>query len=101
MRTMNTILTTQCDDDVGLIAKITGLCHEHNLNITRNNEFVDKDTKRFFMRTELSGTVSDNFLPSLATLLPDGAELALHSSEKTIYIIPDTIGISILANQCF
>ena len=84
MRTMNTILTTQCDDDVGLIAKITGLCHEHNLNITRNNEFVDKDAKRFFMRTELSGTVSDNFLPSLATLLPDGAELALHSSEKTI-----------------
>lgn len=87
MRTMNTILTTQCDDDVGLIAKITGLCHQHNLNITRNNEFVDKGAKRFFMRTELSGVISDDFLPSLAELLPDGAELALHSSEKTKVVL--------------
>uniref|UniRef100_UPI0038F65609 ACT domain-containing protein n=1 Tax=Streptomyces turgidiscabies TaxID=85558 RepID=UPI0038F65609 len=59
---MNTILTTQCADDVGLIAKITGLCHEHNLNITRNNEFVDKDAKRFFMRTELSDQPNTDFI---------------------------------------
>ena len=52
---MSYILTTQCADDIGLIAKITGLCNEHNLNIIRNNEFVDKDAQRFFMRTELTG----------------------------------------------
>ena len=44
---MSYILTTQCADDIGLIAKITGLCNQHNLNIIRNNEFVDKDAQRF------------------------------------------------------
>ena len=65
---MNTILTTQCADDVGLIAKITGLCHQHNLNITRNNEFVDKDAQRFFMRTELTGVPAPDFLNQLQAL---------------------------------
>ncbi|MGS0497806.1 formyltetrahydrofolate deformylase [Pseudoalteromonas sp. S1727] len=84
---MNTILTTQCADDVGLIAKITGLCHEHNLNITRNNEFVDKDAQRFFMRTELTGVPAPDFLNQLHALLPDGAQLALHTDEKTKVVL--------------
>ncbi|MDN3378898.1 MULTISPECIES: formyltetrahydrofolate deformylase [unclassified Pseudoalteromonas] len=84
---MNTILTTQCADDVGLIAKITGLCHEHNLNITRNNEFVDKDAKRFFMRTELSDQPNGEFLTQLEGLLPTGAKVTLHSNEKTKVVL--------------
>jgi len=84
---MNTILTTQCADDVGLIAKITGLCHQHNLNITRNNEFVDKDAKRFFMRTELTGQPNGDFLAQLQRVLPDGAQLALHTNEKTKVVL--------------
>ncbi|MEH6394988.1 MULTISPECIES: formyltetrahydrofolate deformylase [unclassified Pseudoalteromonas] len=84
---MNTILTTQCADDVGLIAKITGLCHQHNLNITRNNEFVDKDAQRFFMRTELTGAPAPDFLNQLQALLPDGAQLALHTDEKTKVVL--------------
>ncbi|MCQ8880023.1 formyltetrahydrofolate deformylase [Pseudoalteromonas shioyasakiensis] len=84
---MNTILTTQCADDVGLIAKITGLCHEHNLNITRNNEFVDKDAKRFFMRTELSDQPNTDFITQLEELLPNGAKVTLHNNEKTKVVL--------------
>ncbi|TMO78855.1 formyltetrahydrofolate deformylase [Pseudoalteromonas sp. S3776] len=84
---MSYILTTQCDDDVGLIAKITGLCHVHNLNITRNNEFVDKDAKRFFMRTELTGEPQNDFLSQLRALLPEGAQLALHDDTKTKVVL--------------
>ena len=62
---MSYILTTQCADDIGLIAKITGLCNQHNLNIIRNNEFVDKDAQRFFMRTELTGEPHAEFLSQL------------------------------------
>jgi len=79
---MQTILTTQCDDDVGLIAKITGLCYEHNLNITRNNEFVDKEAKRFFMRTELTGEPSEAFLEQLKSQLPSGARVELFDESK-------------------
>ena len=84
---MQTILTTQCDDDVGLIAKITGLCNEHNLNITRNNEFVDKEAKRFFMRTELIGEPSETFLEQLQTLLPSGAKVELFDESNGLVSI--------------
>lgn len=87
MRTMSYILTTQCADDVGLIAKITGLCHKNNLNITRNNEFVDKDAQRFFMRTELTGEPQSDFLDQLRALLPQGAKLALHCGAKTKVVL--------------
>ncbi|WP_372760790.1 formyltetrahydrofolate deformylase [Pseudoalteromonas sp.] len=84
---MSYILTTQCADDVGLIAKITGLCHQHNLNITRNNEFVDKDAKRFFMRTELTGEPQSNFLSLLREVLPADAKVALHNGTKTKVVL--------------
>jgi formyltetrahydrofolate deformylase len=84
---MNMILTTQCADDVGLIAKITGLCHEHNLNITRNNEFVDKYANRFFMRTELTGQPSQDFIKQLKCILPSGAKVTLHHDEKTKVVL--------------
>jgi formyltetrahydrofolate deformylase len=84
---MSYILTTQCADDVGLIAKITGLCHQHNLNITRNNEFVDKDAQRFFMRTELTGEPQSNFLSLLREILPADAKVALHNDAKTKVVL--------------
>lgn len=84
---MSYILTTQCADDVGLIAKITGLCHKNNLNITRNNEFVDKDAKRFFMRTEIAGEPQSDFLSQLQSLLPKGAKLHLHDGTKTKVVL--------------
>ena len=83
---MQTKLTTQCDDDVGLIAKITGLCYEHNLNITRNNEFVDKEAKRFFMRTELTGEPSEAFLEQLKSQLPSGAKVELFEQALNIEV---------------
>ena len=53
------ILLTDCPDDKGLIAKITNICYKHQLNILHNNEFVDFETKHFFMRTELEGIFND------------------------------------------
>jgi len=55
---MKHILLTQAEDQPGLIAKVTHVCHEHGLNIIRNDEFVDKESGQFFMRTELSGDMS-------------------------------------------
>jgi len=49
------ILMTDCADAQGLIAKITSVCFNHQLNIIKNSEFVDNAQGRFFMRTELEG----------------------------------------------
>ncbi|WP_417761051.1 formyltetrahydrofolate deformylase [Shewanella sp.] len=65
------VLLTDCADEPGLIAKITGVCFKHQLNIIKNSEFVDNQQQRFFMRTEFDGALdSDRFLADLAEVLP-------------------------------
>lgn len=65
------VLLTDCTDEPGLIAKITGVCFKHQLNIIKNSEFVDNQQQRFFMRTEFDGALdSASFLADLAEVLP-------------------------------
>ncbi|KZN66059.1 formyltetrahydrofolate deformylase [Pseudoalteromonas luteoviolacea CPMOR-1] len=84
---MSYILTTHCCDEIGLIAKVTSLCHEHQLNIVRNNEFVDREGNRFFMRTELTGTPTEQFIAQLRANLPDDAQVKLHSPKKVKVVL--------------
>lgn len=68
------ILLTECPDDKGLVAKITNICYKHQLNIIQNNEFVDGETRRFFMRSELQGELNEQeFLADLDANLPQGS----------------------------
>ena len=72
------ILLTDCPDAKGLISKITNICYKHQLNIIKNDEFVDHEQGRFFMRTELEGRFNDEtFLEDLDDALPEGAERRL------------------------
>ncbi|WP_444891141.1 formyltetrahydrofolate deformylase [Microbulbifer sp. DLAB2-AA] len=77
------ILLTDCPDDKGLIAKITNICYKHQLNIIKNDEFVDRVEGRFFMRTALEGIFNDTtFLEDLDMALPQGAERRLVSTKR-------------------
>ncbi|AQQ66958.1 formyltetrahydrofolate deformylase [Microbulbifer agarilyticus] len=77
------ILLTDCPDAKGLIAKITNICYKHQLNITKNDEFVDRAQGRFFMRTALEGIFNDDtFLEDLDMTLPQGAERRLVASGR-------------------
>ncbi len=72
------VLIVDCADSTGLIAKITNICFEHQLNIIRNDEFVDSEHNRFFMRTELEGTFSnEEIIRQLTTKLPAKANIRL------------------------
>ncbi|KIM07426.1 MAG: formyltetrahydrofolate deformylase [Sulfurovum sp. PC08-66] len=44
-----------CPDEKGLVYKISKVFYEMGLNIDKNQEFVDEQTNKFFMRTKLSG----------------------------------------------
>ena len=69
------ILLTDCPDAKGLIAKITNICYKHQLNIIKNDEFVDYEQGRFFMRTELEGRFNDEtLLADLDDALPEGSD---------------------------
>lgn len=82
------ILLTECPDDTGLVAKITNICYKHQLNITKNSEFVDNENKRFFMRTELKGIFNDQtLLADLQFTLPEGSSYKLLSKQRKRIVI--------------
>lgn len=57
------LILIQCKDEVGLVALISRILANHNLNITAMREFVDEKSLTFFTRIECSGN-----LPSIAGL---------------------------------
>jgi formyltetrahydrofolate deformylase len=46
------VLLVDCPDQRGLIHAITGVLLQHGANIVANDEFVDRETHRFFLRAE-------------------------------------------------
>ena len=82
------ILLTDCPDAKGLIAKITNICYKHQLNINKNDEFVDHNQGRFFMRTELEGRFNDaTLMEDLDDALPDGSSRRLVPSGRKRLVI--------------
>lgn len=85
----NKILLTECPDATGLVAKITNICYKHQLNIIKNSEFVDSNTGRFFMRTELQGIFNDQTLLAdlQFTLLEGSSYKLIPQKQKRIVIL--------------
>ena len=90
------VLRTICPDQKGLIARITNICYKHQLNIIKNDEFVDHENGRFFMRTELEGRFNDEtLLADLDDALPAGAQRRLVKAGKkgaTNYLMSANLG---------
>lgn len=53
------LILIQCPDKIGLVAAISDIIAEHQLNITVMREFVDKVTDMFFARIECNGEISN------------------------------------------
>ena len=82
------VLITDCADAQGLIAKITGVCFAHRLNIVKNSEFVDHAQGRFFMRTELEGEFNDSqLLADLQAVLPTQNHMKLVPADKKRIVV--------------
>ncbi len=82
------ILLTECPDEKGLTAKITYICYKHQLNVVRNNEFVDNHHGRFFMRTELEGQFNDEvLLKDIDDALPAGSSRRLVGPERKRIVV--------------
>ena len=76
------VLLVDCPDRPGLVHAITGVLYAHGANIVTNDEFVDSDAGRFFMRTEFVGTAAPNrIVAELQTALP-GANVRLGRSRN-------------------
>src|SRR5512143_2007162 len=54
-RVKPSVLLVECPDRPGLVHAITGVLFRRGMNVVGNQEFVDRSTGRFFMRTEFDG----------------------------------------------
>jgi len=71
---MNMVIVIQCTDQVGLVAKISGLLANESYNILSMHEHVDKTENLFFMRLEVNKQSEAPALEEkLRKLLPEGA----------------------------
>ncbi|MBM7841677.1 formyltetrahydrofolate deformylase [Herpetosiphon giganteus] len=81
-------LLIECNDQIGLVHQITGVLYRHGVNIISNQEFVDHQRQRFFMRTEYQGTLDQStVLAELQTLLPINAYIRFARAHKPRILI--------------
>lgn len=87
MSTSMTILV-DCPDEKGLIYKITSVLYNKSLNIIKNREFVDQDTNRFFMRTEVDGVADASaLLDELKKQLPANSHINVIPARKKRLVV--------------
>ncbi|WP_210489734.1 formyltetrahydrofolate deformylase [Rufibacter aurantiacus] len=85
---MVNFLLIDCPDRKGLIFTITQIVFRNNLNITSNDEFVDRQQNHFFMRAELAGQVQPEALVAeLRAELPPEAHIRLEPERKKDIVI--------------
>ncbi|MGM0520149.1 MAG: formyltetrahydrofolate deformylase [Campylobacterota bacterium] len=82
------ILLIDTSDSKGLVYNISKILFANNLNIEQNAEYVDPQTKKFFMRTVISGNVfKDILLKELKEVLPKDAHIRLNKKAKKDVVI--------------
>jgi formyltetrahydrofolate deformylase len=82
------VLLIECADRKGLIHAVTGVLLRHGLNIVSNDEFVDEENGRFFMRTETDSDVDPEALgEELRALLPAGAAVRFAPRAKRRLVV--------------
>ena len=77
-----------CEDDKGLVYKISKVFYDRGLNIDNNREFVDKEYGRFFMRTVVSGLFDmQELLDALKAVTPAAAHIRVIEPEDKKIIL--------------
>lgn len=75
-------------DAKGLVYKISGIFYDLELNIMSNNEFVDKDENKFFMRSEVNGHVNkEELFQKLKAVLPEKSSIQIIEPKKKNIIL--------------
>lgn len=88
---MDSILKVSCNDEKGLILRISEVIFKNGLNYENTSEFVDHENNRFYMRAELNGKVDTKELTNtLEAYLPRGAQVYCTLAQKKDIVIMAT-----------
>jgi len=79
------------NDEKGIVHKVSTIFVNYDLNILTNNEFVDKENNKFFMRSVVDGDVDSNDLyQSICDVLPLNSTIEVIEPKKKNIIIMAT-----------
>jgi formyltetrahydrofolate deformylase len=82
------ILKIDCSDNKGLIYRISDVIYKNNLNIVKNDEYVDYENNKFFFRAIVSGDIENgNLVSKLQEVLPSDTTISLRKKVKKKIII--------------
>lgn len=82
------IIVIQCTDQIGLVAAISGLLAQEQMNIVSMHEHVDKTENLFFMRLEVSAHNSANLLTDkLHAILPPNSIIKVNPDPQKKVIV--------------
>lgn len=84
------ILLIDCPDQTGLVHHITGVLYRQGLNVIGNQEFVEREQNRFFMRTAFSGVHAadtDLIVRRLKKVLPAGSTIQLTQKRRKRVVV--------------
>jgi formyltetrahydrofolate deformylase len=82
------IVMIDCTDEKGLVHKITGIFFHNNLNVINNQEFVQPESDRFIMRSEIHGDIDISKIRSgLIGVLPSDANINITKKRKKNIVI--------------
>lgn len=72
------VLLVTSPDQKGLVYKISSVLYDSRVNVEKNDEFVDPEHNKFFMRTAFTGDIDASVLQAeVKTVLPADAEVIL------------------------
>jgi len=87
----NYVLKIDCSDEKGLVYKISDVLYKSDLNIVKNDEFVDNENGKFFFRAVVSGDVKNGDITSkLKDIMPIDMNMNLIKKVKKKIIIMAT-----------
>lgn len=82
------ILLIDCPDQKGLVYNITGVLYRLGVNVIENQEFVEYEHNRFFMRTTFAGQVDEaDLLKKLRKVLPAGSGVRLSAKRRKNLVV--------------
>lgn len=88
---MEYILKVSCDDEKGLILRISEIVVKNGLNYLSTNEFVDHENHRFYMRAVLDGELEvKGFINTLLAFLPRSAHVFCEESRRKNIVVMAT-----------
>lgn len=84
-------LKIDCSDEKGLIYRIADVVFKYQLNIIKNDEYVDKELGKFFMRAKLSGKMDTKaFYGTLEAMLPQNSSIKVIENRRKNIVLMGT-----------